>query len=120
MIRASALLVAALLTPAPALAQNAAGGKFKRDPFDWSSLQQPVQKREPDAAKVAAAAPARVPRLRAVMHGPSGGQVNLDGVIMSIGDSAEGYRLVEVREYSAVFARKGGTVELEISREQAQ
>jgi hypothetical protein len=54
------------------------------------------------------------------MRGPSGDQVNLDGVIMSIGDSAEGYRLVEVRDYSAVFARKSGTVELEVSREQAQ
>ena len=119
MIRA-ALLAAVLITTAPALAQNAAGGKSKRDPFDWSSLQQAVQKREPEAAKVATAPPARVPRLRAVMRGPSGGQVNLDGVIMSVGDSAEGYRLIEVREYSAVFARKGGTVELEVSGEQAQ
>jgi hypothetical protein len=114
------LVVAALFAAAPAFAQTAATGKFKRDPFDWTSLQQAVQKREPEAAKVAAAPPARLPRLRAVMRGPSGGQVNLDGVIMGIGDSAEGYRLVEVREYSAVFARKGGTVELEVSREQAQ
>jgi hypothetical protein len=116
----TALLAAALLAAAPAFAQKAAEGKFKRDPFDWTSLQQAVEKRGPEAAKAAAAPPASVPRLRAVMRGPSGGQVNLDGVIMSVGDSAEGYRLVEVRDYSAVFARKGGTVELEVSREQAQ
>ena len=114
------LLVTALFAAAPALAQTAAAGKYKRDPFDWTSLQQAVQKKEAATAKAAAAPPARVPRLRAVMRSPSGGQVNLDGVIMSIGDSADGYRLVEVRDYSAVFARKGGTVELEVSREQAQ
>jgi hypothetical protein len=120
MIRAALpLLVATLLAAAPAFAQTAAAGRFKRDPFDWTSLQQAAKKREPDAAK-AAAAPERTPRLRAVMRGPSGDQVNLGGVIMSIGESAEGYRLVEVRDYSAVFARKGGTVELEVSREQVQ
>ena len=41
-------------------------------------------------------------------------------VILGIGDSAEGYRLVEVREFSALFARKGGAIELEVSREQSQ
>ena len=120
MIQAAlSLLAAMLLAAAPAFAETAAAGKFRRDPFDWTSLQQVVKKKEPEAAKVAAA-PERTPRLRAVMRGPSGGQVNLDGVIMSVGDSAEGYRLVEVRDHSAVFARKGGTVELEVSREQAQ
>ena len=121
MIRTTMLvLVGTLLAVAPALAQTTSAGRFKRDPFDWTSLQQAVEKKEPAAARVAAAEPARVPRLRAVMRGPSGDRVNLDGTIMGIGDTAEGYRLVEVRDYSAVFARKGGTVELEVSREQAQ
>ena len=118
MIRATLLVLAASFFTVAAQAQTAPAGKFKRYPFDWTALQQAVQKKEPEAAK--AAPPARVPRLRAVMRGPSGDQVNLDGVILSIGDSAEGYRLVEVREFSALFARKSGTIELEVSREQAQ
>ena len=119
MIRATLLVIAAsFFTVAAASAQTAPAGRFKRDPYDWTALQQAVQKKEPEAAK--AAPPARVPRLRAVMRGPSGDQVNLDGVILSIGESAEGYRLVEVREFSALFARKGGAIELEVSREQAQ
>ena len=118
MIRVTAVLVGSLLIVAPVLAQTIPAGKFKRDPFDWTALQQAVQKKEPEAARVAA--PPRVPRLRAVMRSPSGDRVNLDGVILGVGDSAEGYRLVEVREYSAVFARRNGAIELEVSREQAQ
>jgi hypothetical protein len=117
MIRA-VLTALVLLAFVPALAQSATAGRFKRDPFDLTALQQAVQKKQQPQA--APPAPQRVPRLRAVMRSPSGDRANLDGVILGIGDSAEGYRLVEVREYSAVFARKGGTIELDVSREQAQ
>ena len=38
---------------------------------------------------------------------PWGPMVNVDGVILEIGEEIDGFRLVEVREYEAVFVRDG-------------
>lgn len=119
--RVAPLLAALLLAATTAAAQSVPSLQMKRDPFDWTALQQAIRKNEPEAAAAAKTAPqSRLPRLRAVMRGPSGDRVNLDGEILGIGDSADGYRLLEVREYSAVFSRKGAAVELELGREQTQ
>ena len=50
------------------------------------------------------------------MRGPTGEHVNLEGAILSVGESAAGYRLLKVREYSAVFSRSGESVEIELGR----
>ncbi len=104
------MLVAAAATAQTA--QTAPAGRLRFDPFDWSALERLSEARPATAPSAAAAAPA--PRLRAVMRGPSGAHADLEGVILGIGDSAGGYRLLEVREYSAVFAKGGAKLELEI------
>ena len=111
-----AALCLLVMGPGPATHASAARD-LRHDPFDWGALQRVVEAKQPQAA---AEAQARAPRLRAVMRGPSGGQVNLAGTIIGVGESAEGYRLVEVREFSAVFSKNGKTVELELAREAAR
>ena len=97
-------------------AQTTAARTLKHDPFDWSALQQAVEKK-PDAAPPAASeTPPPVPKLRAVMRGPSGARVDLEGVILSVGDTIDGYRLLEVRDYSAVFSKDGAAVELNLGQ----
>ena len=110
----AATAIAAAETPGPR--------RLRHDPFDWSALTQAIEKKDAEA-KGPAAAPAgpvseqRAPRLRAVMLAPSGPRVDLEGAILMVGESAGGYRLLEVREHSAVFSRNGATVEIELSRE---
>ncbi len=108
---------------ASAAAQAPAARKLKHDPFDWSALQQAIEKK-PDAALPAAVisppSPPPAPLLRAVMRGPSGTRVNLEGTILGVGESMDGYRLLEVREYSAVFDRSGANIEIEVGRRPPQ
>ena len=47
------------------------------------------------------------PELRGTLVSPWGPMVNVDGVILEIGEEIDGFRLVEVREYEAVFVRDG-------------
>jgi len=117
------------LAAAGAVAQATAPHKLAHDPFDLGTLQrtlqQLMQQAESKSAAAAsssggtgAAAPAaaQVPvlkaELRAVMVGGARPLVNLGGTILGIGDSVDGFRLVEVRERSAVFVRDGNRVEL--------
>jgi hypothetical protein len=110
MTPASVSLASALLfTVFSAAAQSASG--LKHDPFDWSALQRLSQEQ---GAQASAPTPQTPPRLRAVMRSPSGASANLDGAIIGIGDSANGYRLLEVREHGAVFAKGGTKFELEV------
>ena len=104
-----------LFVAAAATAQTAPAGRLRFDPFDWSALQRLAEAKPATAPSDAAAAPAPPPRLRAVMRGASGAHADLDGVILGIGDSAHGYRLLQVREYSAVFAKDGANLELKIN-----
>lgn len=116
MKRATAVALAGLLcAPAAGVSQAPAPPAPKHDPFDWSTLKRTAdgkpgtpQPREPEASH---------PRLKAIMHSPSGSFVNLDGVILGVGDSVNGLRLVAVRPYSAVFVRNGATVEMDLQRE---
>ena len=113
---ANASLYAALLfVAAAASAQTAPASKLRFDPFDWSALRRLSEATPAISPSGAAVAPAPAPRLRAVMRGPSGAHADLDGAILGIGDSANGYRLLQVREYSAVFAKGSAILELQIS-----
>lgn len=117
------------LTAAVAVAQATAPHKLAHDPFDLGTLQRTLQQllhqaesksaaaaSSSDGTGTAAPAAAQVPvlkaELRAVMVGGARPLVNLGGTILGIGDSVDGFRLVEVRERSAVFVRDGNRVEL--------
>lgn len=121
MNQAFAPLLAAMLSVAPAAsAQTEAAGGLRHDPFDWSALQRLSEAASAGTPPAGAIKPAPAPRLRAVMHGPSGASADLSGVILGIGDSAGGYRLLEVREYSAVFVQGGAKIELEVGESPKQ
>ncbi|MGP1677354.1 MAG: hypothetical protein ACTS6J_09375 [Burkholderiales bacterium] len=130
-----AIAAMAALTAAVAVAQATAPRKLAHDPFDLGMLQRTLQQlmhqTELKSAAVApsadgtrasqpAAAQVQVPvltaELRAVMTGGARPLVNLGGTILGIGDNVDGFRLVEVRERSAVFARDGNRVELPLGR----
>lgn len=121
------------LTAAVAVAQATAPHKLAHDPFDLGTLQRTLQQlmqqaesksaaanSSPDGTRTPAPAAAQVPvlkaELRAVMVGGARPLVNLGGTILGIGDSVDGFRLVEVRERSAVFVRDGNRVELPLGR----
>jgi hypothetical protein len=123
----------AALTAAVAVAQATAPHKLAHDPFDLGTLQRTLQQllqqaeskaaaasSSPDGTLTSPPAAAQVPvlttELRAVMLGGARPLVNLGGTILGIGDSDDGFRLVEVRERSAVFVRDGNRVELPLGR----
>lgn len=123
-IRLTAATMAALAA-AGAAAQATAPRKLAHDPFDRAVVQQLLRQAESKSAAAASAAdasgatapaaaqtPVLAAELRAVMAGGARPLVNLGGSILGIGDSIGGYRLVEVRENSAIFARDGKRVEL--------
>ncbi len=58
------------------------------------------------------------PELTAVLLSDEGGFANLGGVILGIGEQTNGYRLVDVREFSAVFERGGQRLTLTMKREE--
>ena len=104
----TALITALLLAAAGATAQPAF--RLQHDPFDWGALQKIEQERTAQAPAIAQAPP----QLRAVMRTDTGGRADLDGAILGIGDSAAGYRLLEVRDHSAVFAKAGRKLVIEV------
>ena len=59
----------------------------------------------PGAESPAARPPTRPwnPRLRAVLVAGAASLANVDGEVLALGQEVDGYRLVEVRERSAVF-----------------
>jgi len=54
------------------------------------------------------------PLLRAVLAAGPNSVVNLGGVILQVGESANGYRLLSVEEYVATFSRDGEKVVLSL------
>lgn len=52
------------------------------------------------------------PKLRATMRWPDGSMVNLEGRLVTLGEDIDGFRLIEVRERSAVFVKNGLTYPL--------
>lgn len=128
-MRLAATASLAALAAAGAVAQATAPRKLAHDPFDRSVVQQLLRQAESQsaaaasamngtgaAAAAAAPGPDRAAELRAVMAGGARPLVNLGGTILGIGDSVDGFRLVEVRERSAVFSRDGNRLELPLGR----
>jgi hypothetical protein len=122
------MVAMAALAASGAVAQPTSPRKLAHDPFDRRAAQPSMGRTEPQspaAAPVAqgtsasaGAAPTMAAELRAVMIGGARPLVNLGGTILGIGDSMEGFLLVEVRERSAVFTKDGKRIELALGRKQ--
>lgn len=54
------------------------------------------------------------PKLRGVITAAKGSLVNVDGMILSLGEQIEGFRLMRVEERKAVFMKNGVRIELTI------
>jgi hypothetical protein len=96
------MLIAAILTAAPALAdgERLAHNPFSRPPSSVvvsSNPENPGRNRAPEQAV----------DLRATMVVGERGLANVDGRILRPGDEVDGYRLERVYEDRAVFSRSG-------------
>ena len=56
------------------------------------------------------------PSLRSTVVAGEQSMVNLGGAIMAIGEEKNGYRLIEVHPFDAVFERDGKRVRIEVER----
>lgn len=81
-----------------------AGDSLKHDPFARPLLSAPL----PSNTATSIAAEEEMPwnpQLIAVMVAGRNSLVNLDGIILKIGEELDGYRLVQVRDHEAVFKK---------------
>jgi len=78
---------------------------LRYDPFARPLLTTAVPKSVAAPGNPAGDAPAWNPNLIAVMVAGTHSMVNLDGTIVGIGQEMDGYRLVQVRDREATFAR---------------
>ena len=100
-----------------------AAGRVRRDPFVMSAAfrsEAPANPAEvagtprPPGAPPAAPA-AWAPHLRGLMVAGKRSMVDLEGVMLTVGDSVDGYRLIKVGEREAVFVKKGVQVVLRLT-----
>jgi hypothetical protein len=115
MTRAGAALAAlALAAGIPAWAADGLDAhKLRRDPFD------PQRTGRTDARPAQAdssAAPWR-PQLRAVLVAGDQSMANVGGIIVKQGGQVDGFRLLEVKERTAVFVRNGVRLTLSMDRD---
>lgn len=88
--------------------------KLQRDPFQ-----------RPDLNKIAAREPVIIepdyldlppmawhPRLKGTLRSSSGSFANVDGQVIKVGESIDGFRLIAVSERAATFLKEGETVVL--------
>lgn len=80
-----------------------AGDSLKHDPFARPLLSAPPSNTA--AGTVAEEEMPWNPQLIAVMVAGNNSLVNLDGIILKIGEEQDGYRLVQVRDHEAVFKK---------------
>lgn len=81
-----------------------AGDSLKHDPFARPLLSAPLPSNT-TAGTVAEEEMPWNPQLIAVMVAGNNSLVNLDGIILKIGEEQDGYRLVQVRDHEAVFKK---------------
>ena len=113
MNNASAYSFALALLPL-ALPVRAGEPALHIDPFARPVLERPAPPPAP-AAKPAAPPPAPwAPTLRATVVAGRHSLVDVDGVVVGIGQEIAGYRLVQVGERRAVFEKHGTRRVLEI------
>ena len=99
-----------------------ASGSFAADELPLSSLQydpfkQPAFLRAPQHTKRSAPVPAKPKlQLRSILQAGNESMVNLNGEILMIGDSYQGYQLVEVNKQSALFIKNGEKIKVTLKQ----
>lgn len=78
-------------------------GELRHDPFSRPLLVTPSASVNAALTSEAAPEPPWSPRLTAVLVAGKNSIANVDGTILRIGESLDGYRLVKVRENEAIF-----------------
>ena len=88
-----------------------AGAQVRRDPFarPAGALAAPAAGAlgELGPALADPPAPPAPPRLRAIMYEPGKSLVNINGRILALGDSYDGYRIDAIDARSATLTRRG-------------
>jgi len=112
--RSRAVAIAVLLlasATAPAHAEDAPRLRF--DPFALPDSES-LMRMQPNADARLDVTSLWTPVLRATLvgEGDDSSFANLGGIVLMVGESTEGYRLLEVREWEAVFERGGEFVTL--------
>lgn len=102
----------ALLLIVPFLA-HAADPKheLRRNPFERPALAEVLATASSRSADTRSSGD---PGLRAVLVAGSSSVVNFGGVIMQIGETSNGYRLLAVEEGRAIFSNKGKKVAISL------
>lgn len=80
------------------------------DPFRKPEISQ--QRRSPLKGEPSVRTDLWVPELRATMIAKKNSMVNVDGLILAIGEKIQGYELVAVEERSAIFKKAGHRIKL--------
>ena len=75
------------------------------DPFDRPPLTGDVSSRRSNLASASWS-----PWLKATLVAGESSLANLGGVVLKLGDETHGYRLLEVREWTAAFSKDGERV----------
>jgi hypothetical protein len=92
--------------------------ELQRNPFDRPEAELLISN---TATSNRGSTPESGPVLRAVLAAGSKSLVNFGGVILQIGESASGYRLLSVEEDGAIFSRDGEKVVFSLyKQEQAE
>ena len=124
MTRALLLCLAGCSVLSTALGADApATGHVRRDPFVMpAAFRSEVPPNPADVAGTPrppgtppAAPAAWAPHLRGLMVAGKRSMVDLEGVMLTVGDSVDGYRLIKVGEREAVFLKKGVQVVLRLT-----
>jgi len=98
-----------LLTTFICLADELQRDPFQRPDLNKQAARNPVNV-DPDYLALPAAA--WHPRLKGTLRSSSGSFANVDGQIIKVGESVEGFRLIAVSERAATFLKEGETVVL--------
>ena len=104
----SALVLTLLLGPGISLAES----PLRHNPFQKPNLDL-VRTETPNNASVSWTG-----ELRGVISGGKEALINVDGEILMVGDEHQGFRLIDVRERTAVFEKNGKRMLLSLDQKQ--
>ena len=107
-LRLALVLVCLGASPATeAVGSGERGPSPRFDPFDRPALPGDVTARRTSSASWS-------PWLKATLVAGENSLANLGGIVLKLGEETHGYRLLEVREWTAVFSRDGERVVLAV------
>ena len=91
------------------LGSGESGASPRFDPFDRPPLPGDISSRRTSTAPASWS-----PSLKATLVAGKGSLANLGGIVLRLGEDTHGYRLLEVREWTAVFSKDGARVVLAV------